>query len=78
MCLLGSILTGGGAVASVTFSPDGQTLASGSGSGSGTTRLWNLNVHDAVNRICAAVGGLTSQQWNQYIPRLPYQATCVH
>ena len=75
---LGQPLTGSATVIvdSVAFSPDGYTLASGSDDG--TTRLWNLNVQSAINRICATAGGLTPQQWNQYIRQLRYQASCVH
>ena len=73
---LGQSLTGSTAsVDAVAFSPDGHTLASGSHDGS--TRLWNLNVQYAINRICAAAGGLTPQQWNEYIRQLRYQTTCV-
>ena len=75
--LLGQPLTGSTvAVDSVAFSPDGHTLASGSLDG--TIRLWNLGVQYAINRICAAAGGLTPGQWNEYIPQLRYQTTCVH
>ena len=64
------------AVFSVAFSPGGHTLASGSIDG--TTRLWNLNVQYAIQRICATAGGLTPRQWNQYIPQLPYEPSCGH
>jgi len=74
---LGQPLTGSTvAVDSLAFSPGGHTLASGSSDG--TTRLWNLDVRYAINRICAAAGGLTAQQWNQYIPQLRYQPACIH
>ena len=70
-------LTGSGtAVDSVAISADGRTLASGSVDG--IIRLWNLNVQYAIDRICATTGGLTPQQWNEYIPQLGYQSSCVH
>jgi hypothetical protein len=49
-----------------------------SGSADGTTRLWNLNVQYAIGRICAAAGGLTPRQWNEYLFQLRYQPPCAH
>ena len=72
----GQLLTGGNAVASVAFSPHGHTLATASIDG--TTRLWNLDVQYAIQRICVTAGDLTPRQWNQYIPQLPYEPSCVH
>ena len=75
---LGQPLAGssGIAVYSLAFGSDGRTLASGTADGA--VRLWNLNVQYAIQRICTAAGGLTTGQWNRYIPQLPYQPSCVH
>ncbi len=74
---LGQPLTGStAAVDSVAFSPDARILATGSDDG--TTRLWNLNVPYAIERICTTAGGLTPRQWNEYIPQLRYQPSCLH
>jgi WD domain, G-beta repeat len=70
------LATKAGPVNSVAFSPDGHTLASGSADGA--TRLWNLNVQDAIRRICATAGGLTPRQWNEYISSLRDQPLCAH
>jgi WD40 repeat protein len=73
----GQPLTDGtAAVDPVAFSPGGHTLASGSADDA--IRLWNLNVQNAIQRICATAGGLTPRQWNQYIPQLRFQPSCGH
>ena len=62
-------------ITSLTFSPDGSTLISGSEDD--TVRLWNLNVNDAIARICSTTGNvLTPKQWRTYIPNLPYHPPC--
>jgi transposase InsO family protein len=66
----------GHTVWAVAFSPFGRTLAIGSNDG--TVRLWNLNNHDAIERICVTAGGLTPRQWHEYILQLQYQPACVH
>ena len=47
------------------------------GSTDGDTRLWDMNVNDAIKRICGIPGDeLTPAQWHRYIPQLPYRTTC--
>jgi WD40 repeat protein len=73
---IGQPLTGGaGRVFSVALSRDGHTLASGTYDGA--TRLWNLNVGYAIEHICTTAGGLTPQQWHEYVPLSPYQPSCT-
>jgi WD40 repeat protein len=83
---LGQPLTSpAGTVNSVAFSPDGRTIVAGIAAGfsantaDGTVEVWNLNVDDAIQRICAATSNtMTAAQWNQYISQLPYNPPCAH
>ncbi|MGH3885280.1 MAG: TIR domain-containing protein [Pseudonocardiaceae bacterium] len=74
---LGPPLTGHtDVVYSVAFSPDGHTLVSGSRDQ--TVRLWEMNVDQAIQRICATTTNtLTPAKWDQYVsPDLPYRPPC--
>jgi 2-polyprenyl-6-methoxyphenol hydroxylase-like FAD-dependent oxidoreductase len=52
-------------VNSVSFSPDGHTLATASRDG--TARLWETNPDNAATRICAtAWPTITTNEWNHY------------
>jgi WD40 repeat protein len=74
---LGPPLTGAtGAVNSVAFSGDGILAG---GSSDGTARVWDLDVDDAIQRICATTANtLLPAQWEQNISELPYDPPCAH
>ncbi|QFQ99170.1 hypothetical protein F9278_26895 [Streptomyces phaeolivaceus] len=60
----------------LSFSPDSHML--GVSSGADTVRLWNLDVDDAVRRICSTTRGvLTRDKWEEYLPRLSYEPPCA-
>jgi WD40 repeat protein/energy-coupling factor transporter ATP-binding protein EcfA2 len=72
----GQVLTGHVDTAySLAFSPSGQFLATASGDNA--VRLWDLDPEHAAARICATTRGvLTPEEWQQHLPRLPYDEPC--
>jgi hypothetical protein len=58
----------------VAFSSDNHTLATGSADT--TARLWETNLDNAVARICRTTPAITTQEWDYYLPGLPYQPPC--
>ncbi|HKS44560.1 MAG TPA: hypothetical protein VJT49_05490 [Amycolatopsis sp.] len=64
-----------GEVSSTAFAPSGRTLATTTDTG--TVLLWDLDVDDAIRRICGATEGtLTEDGWQQHLPQLPYDPPC--
>jgi len=63
----------------VAFTPDGHTLGIAGGD---HYTLWDVTrraemASNPVGRACAIVGrGLSSAEWTNYAPGLPYQRTC--
>ncbi|MFI5494369.1 TIR domain-containing protein [Actinoplanes sp. NPDC051859] len=69
----------------VTFSADGKTLVTVGGEqeygAPNVTSVWNLTplqtLRDhVVARACTVAGGLTENEWAQYVPDLPYERSC--
>ncbi|MGW0335899.1 nSTAND1 domain-containing NTPase [Streptomyces sp. NPDC003011] len=59
----------------LSFSPRSQML--GVSSGTDTVRLWNLDVENAIDRICSTTRGVLSpEKWHEYLPRLSYEPPC--
>jgi WD40 repeat protein len=70
---LGQLTTESNAVGPVAFSPDGHTFASGDLS----IVLWETDLDQAIRMICSRSGNLTRQQWQHYIPDIPYDPPCT-
>jgi WD40 repeat protein len=59
---------------SVALSPDGHTLATTSADH--TARLWETNVDRVTARICSITPTITKNDWDHYLPSLPYHPPC--
>ncbi|GAB3849176.1 hypothetical protein [Dactylosporangium cerinum] len=65
----------------MTFSPDGQTIATISDND--TAGLWDIGPlaaisTDPVREACRIIGrGLNEDEWQAYVPDVPYQPTCT-
>ncbi|MCN9243133.1 WD40 repeat domain-containing protein [Streptomyces sp. RY43-2] len=59
----------------LSFSPNSHML--GVSSGADTVRLWDLDVDEAIRRVCSTTRGvLTPEKWHEYLPRLSYAPPC--
>ncbi|MCW2897794.1 MAG: hypothetical protein JWO67_59 [Streptosporangiaceae bacterium] len=57
----------------LSFSPDGKLLAADTSAG---IQLWDVDVHELLNRVCAQSPQITRAQWAQYQPGKPYDPAC--
>jgi WD40 repeat protein/transcriptional regulator with XRE-family HTH domain len=61
-------------VAALGFSPVGQILVA---EGQHDINLWSTNPAQIVQNLCASAGDtITTAQWKEYIPGLPYRPPC--
>jgi WD40 repeat protein len=64
-----------GPVNAVAVSPDGKTLVS-AGDDRRVMR-WNIDLESWVAQACAIANrNLTEEEWQQYLPNIPYRETC--
>lgn len=65
-------------IGTVAFSPDSRTLATSNGDGAPAVRLWEVPPVARIDSVlCARAGrSLTPQEWQRYVPELPYEQTC--
>jgi WD40 repeat protein len=68
-------LTADGDITRIAFSPNGKTLASGSGDG--PIMLWDMSPQSWIEQSCQRVGrNFTLAEWAQYFPNEDYRQTC--
>jgi tetratricopeptide (TPR) repeat protein len=64
-----------GLVSSIAFSPDGQTIASGSWDN--TVIFWDTNPESWLKQLCVVANRNPSQtEWHQYMGERPHEKTC--
>ncbi|MFW5942845.1 MAG: WD40 repeat domain-containing protein [Chloroflexota bacterium] len=59
----------------LSFSQDGQILATGSADG--TAFLWDVDLQSLTEQACQHAGrNMTPEEWEHYFGDEPYRATC--
>jgi WD40 repeat protein len=65
----------GRTITAVTFSPDGGSFATTSADGA--VHVWDATVGQVERRVCAiAHPRITAEQWQRYLPGVPYRPPC--